>query len=201
MPPKSKTSTSQLPPPSPSPLDLSGQISVISLDDLVQDPANLRVHPEQNKKVIRGSVRRFGPARSIVIDQGGVIIAGNETANACAAEGLKEVLVVDPKPGQLVAVRRSDWNEAEKTGYGIADNRSGLDATWAPELGEAIHSLQLDDFDLSALGFDEAELKHFLNDAGDSSLDDKANGREYNESVAGEVQFHKCPSCGHEFPK
>jgi hypothetical protein len=182
------------PPPQQNQPDPSGQISVISLDDLVQDPANLRVHPEQNKKVIRGSVRRFGPARSIVIDQGGVIIAGNETANACAAEGLKEVLVVDPKPGQLVAVRRSDWSEGEKTGYGIADNKTSDGVVWAPEIGDALDSLKLDGFDLECLGFSDAELGKLL-------ADDRDEQSVPTDRVSGEPELCSCPKCGHTFPK
>jgi hypothetical protein len=102
-----------------------------------------------------------------VIDQGGVIIAGNETANACAAEGLKEVLVVDPKPGQLVEVRRSDWSETEKTGYGIADNQVATGSFFAEELSDAVRSLSLDGFDLGALGFSDDKLKELLGEGGE----------------------------------
>jgi hypothetical protein len=164
------------------------------LDELVQDPANLRVHPEQNKKVIRGSVRRFGPARSIVIDQGGVIIAGNETANACAAEGLTEVLVVDPKPGQLVAVRRSDWSESEKTGYGIADNKTSDGVVWAPEIGDALDSLKIDGFDLECLGFSDDELAKLL-------ADDSDGQSVPTDRMPSEPELCLCPKCGHTFPK
>lgn len=129
---------------------------------MVQDPANLRLHPDANKKAIVGSVRRFKPWRSISIDEGNVIYAGNETANACAAEGYKEVVVVDLQPGQLLAARRSDLTETEKTAYGIADNQTALTASWADELPDAINSLQLDGFDVASLGFSDAQLKKYL---------------------------------------
>jgi len=138
------------------------KIETLSIDDLVADPANPRVHPEKNRKAVAGSVRRFKPWRSIAIDQGNVIYAGNETANACKEAGFTEVLVVEPLPGQLVAVRRADMSETEKTGYAIADNRTALDAEWAPELPAALQSLDFDGFDLTDLGFDQEELDLLL---------------------------------------
>ena len=139
-------------------------------------------------------MRRFGPARSIVIDQGGVIIAGNETANACAAEGLTEVLVVDPKPGQLVAVRRSDWSETEKMGYGIADNKTSDELVWAPEIGDALDSLKLDGFDLECLGFSDDELAKLL-------ADDSDGQSVSTDRMPSEPELCLCPKCGHTFPK
>jgi DNA modification methylase len=135
---------------------------VLSIDDLISDPANPRVHPERNRKAVAGSVRRFKPWRSIAIDQGNVIYAGNETANACKEAGYTSVLVVEPEPGQLVAVRRRDMTETEKTGYAIADNQTAVSAEWAPELPAALQSLEMDGFDLKDLGFDEDELEEFL---------------------------------------
>jgi hypothetical protein len=100
-----------------------------------------------------------------VIDEGNTIIAGNETANACAAEGYKEVVIVDLEPGQILAARRSDWSETEKTGYAIADNQTATTAEWVPELPDAIRSLELDGFELDALGFSDKELKAYLGEA------------------------------------
>jgi hypothetical protein len=136
------------------------------LDELVQDPANPRLHPERNKKAVRGSIKRFGAGRSILIDEGNVIVAGNEATNGFAAEGYNEVLVVEPGPGQFVAVRRSGLTATEKLGLAIADNQTALTAEWIPDLGDAINSLKIDGFDLSALGFDDDELNKYLGDTG-----------------------------------
>lgn len=119
-------------------------------------------------------MRRFKPWRSISIDQGNVIYAGNEMANACAAEGYNEVVVVDLKPGQLLAARRSDMTETEKTAYGIADNKTGDSSFFSDELPAALHSLQVDGFDLESLGFDTEELKKHLGEAGDPATGGEA---------------------------
>jgi len=150
------------------------KLETIPLDDLVPDPANLRVHGPKNRKAVTGSVRRFGPWRSVAIDQGNVIYAGNETARAAKEAGFTEVLKVTPKPGQLVAVCREDLTETEKTAYGIADNQTGLidDAIWAPELPAAISSLELDEFELECLGFDEGEIKSLLGHPENGAIED-----------------------------
>lgn len=174
------------------------RVEVIRIDDLISDPANPRYHPERNRKAVASSVKRFGPWRSIAIDQGNVVYAGNETANACKEAGFTEVIVVTPEPGQLVAVRREGMTETEKTAYSIADNQTATSAEWIPELPDAIKSLELDGFDLDALGFSDKELGQYL---GRADPDKDPDGKEYDESIAGDVQFCKCPKCGHEFPK
>lgn len=164
----------------------------ISVDDLIADPANPRTHPESNRKAVLGSVKRFKPWRSIAIDQGNVVYAGNETANACKVAGFTEVLVVTPQPGQLVAVRRSDMTETEKTGYSIADNATALSSEWAPELPDALKSLDLDGFDLTSLGFTDQQLKFYLG---------RAEPENVQAGQLDETVMCECPKCGHKWSK
>lgn len=164
------------------------------MDDLVADPANPRHHPEKNKKAVRGSIKRFGAGRSILIDEGNVIVAGNEATNGFAAEGYKEVVIVDLKPGQLLAARRSDMTETEKTAYGIADNKTGDSSFFSDELPAALHSLKVDGFDLSSLGFSDDELKRLM--------DDEKGSLGVPSGVSpSEPELCSCPKCGHSFPK
>src|SRR4051812_32797320 len=83
----------------------------VSIDSLHVDPANVRVHDERNKSTIRASLARFGAGRSIVLDRNNVVRAGNGTLEQARALGFEEVLVVEPKPNQLLAVKRSDWTD------------------------------------------------------------------------------------------
>ena len=53
--------------------------------------------------------------------------------------------------------------------------------------------------DIDGLGWDQGELDRLL--AGYGDLPASAAGREYDESVADEVEMTECPECGHQFPK
>jgi DNA modification methylase len=150
---------------------------IVSIDDLATDPANLRVHDERGRSGIESSLKRFGPARSIVVDSKGVVRAGNGTLEAARRAGIIDVLVVDPEPGQLVAVRRSDWSASEATGYAIADNRlTDISAFDNSALADTLQALQTEDFDLDAIGFNQEELDELIGSLGDSgegaALDD-----------------------------
>jgi len=74
--------------------------------------------------MIERSLREFGAARSLVVDENGVILAGNGTAEAAASIGIEKVLVIPADGSTLVAVQRSDLSPEQKAEYGVADNRS-----------------------------------------------------------------------------
>ena len=88
-----------------------------TLEALLHDPKNARRRTQR-------SLREFGAARSLVVDETGVILAGNGTAEAAAAIGIERVLVVPADGRTLVAVQRTDLSPAQKAEYGVADNRS-----------------------------------------------------------------------------
>jgi hypothetical protein len=96
----------------------------IPIDDIHIDPANARVHGDRNRATIRASLARFGPGRSLVLDGNNVVRAGNGAIEEARQAGFDEVLIVEPKANQLVAVKRADWSATEAAAYGIADNRS-----------------------------------------------------------------------------
>ena len=61
---------------------------VTSLADLTPDPRNARTHTPRNVGMIVDALHEVGAARSIVIDEDGVILAGNATAEAAAEAGM-----------------------------------------------------------------------------------------------------------------
>jgi ParB-like chromosome segregation protein Spo0J len=157
----------------------------------------VRKHPERNMATIKASLARFGPARSIVIDQNNVVRAGNGTVEAAIADGLTEAIVVNPKPGQIVAVRRKDWSDTEATAYSIADNRAAELAEWDEEgLASTLESLRNDEFDLDAIGFDEGELDELLNGLVVPQFEPTS---EDSQSRLDEKEPVECPKCGHHF--
>jgi len=142
----------------------SPAVETLSIEALVPDAANVRKHGDRNKKVIRRSLAQFGAGRSVVLDGDNVVRAGNGTLEAAAAEGFNEVLVVEPKPGQLVAVLRPDWTPAQAVGYAIADNRASELAEWDHDgLAKQLDALmQEDGFDATTTGFDDAEIRAMI---------------------------------------
>jgi hypothetical protein len=143
----------------------------VSLSSLTLDPANVRQHPERNKQATEASLKRFGAARSIVVDGKGVVRAGNGTVEAARAAGIDKAIVVDADGDQLVVVRRKDWSPSEATAYAIADNRVAEHATWEETgLAEVLRSLQSEDFDLSAVGYTSTEVDSLISGLGSSLL-------------------------------
>lgn len=101
--------------------------------DLVPDPKNRRVHNARNIGMVADSLRQVGAARSIVIDEDNVILAGNGVTEAAAEAGITKVRVIDSDGDELIAVRRSGLTENEKRDLAISDNRANELSTWNVE--------------------------------------------------------------------
>ena len=87
------------------------------------------------------SLRKFGLARSIVIDKNNRIIAGNKTAEKAADIGFTDVLVVEVDGNQLVAVKRKDidLDSAKGRELALADNAtSKANLAWDESLIEEV---------------------------------------------------------------
>ena len=144
------------------------RIAVVPIDSLVADAANVRRRDAETEGMLAASVRQFGPARSIVLDGRDIVRAGNGTLKAAKETGITEVIVVEPKPGQLVAVKRDDWSPTEATAYAIADNRLGDRATNDEQaLSEQLHSLAEEGFDFEPVGFTADEVEELLGRLGE----------------------------------
>ena len=133
-----------------------------SLETLVEDPSNVRKHDQRNLDAIKGSLKRFGQQKPIVVDKDGVIIAGNGTYEAAKSLGWTELEV---KVSELVG--------SDRTAYAIADNRTAELAEWDDDsLAETLEALRLDDdIDELVTGFSESEIDDMLERFG-RALDD-----------------------------
>lgn len=140
------------------------RFEVVPLDSIQLDPHNARKRTDPNRAAMRASLSQFGPARSIVVDGNGVIRAGNGTAEAAQEAGIRDVLVVTPAPGQLVAVRKEFASETEAAAYGVVDNQSAALASWEFEtLVETLEAVRSDDsIPIEATGFTNAQVDDLL---------------------------------------
>ena len=121
----------------------------INISELSCDPANVRAHDGKNLDAIKASLQRFGQQKPIVVDEKGVVIAGNGTLTAARALGWDAINIV-----------RTELAGAEATAYAIADNRTAELAEWDDEaLAKQLSALQIEDEALvEAAGFSDAEL-------------------------------------------
>jgi DNA modification methylase len=97
---------------------------------LVPDPTNRRTHPARNLEMVEASLRRVGAARSIVIDEDDVILAGNGVTDAAKAAGITHVRVIEATGDELIAVRRRGLTPDQKRELAMYDNRSAELAEW-----------------------------------------------------------------------
>jgi hypothetical protein len=103
---------------------------VATLKDLKPDPRNARKRTDRSASLIQESLKRFGAARSIVIDEDGRILAGNGTVEGAKAAGISKVRIIETEGDEIVAVRRTGLTEEQKIGLALADNRSSDLSEW-----------------------------------------------------------------------
>lgn len=101
-----------------------------SIADLTHDPKNARRHTSRNVGMIEKALGEVGAARSIVVDENGVVLAGNATIEAAAAAGIERVQVVDADGQTIIAVRRSGLSPEQKAHLALYDNRASELAEW-----------------------------------------------------------------------
>ena len=105
-----------------------------TLSDLKQDHKNARKRTETSASLLKESLQRYGPARSIVIDEDDRILAGNGTVEAALGLGIEGLRVIDANPDEIIAVRRTGLTEDQKVGLALADNRTADLAEWDAEM-------------------------------------------------------------------
>ena len=105
--------------------------TLVPIDSLTADPANVRRHPDNNLDAIKASLKRFGQQKPIVVDSADIIRAGNGTWAAAKALGWKNIWIIK------TALAGSD-----AVAYAIADNRTAELAQWdSPALASQLAAL------------------------------------------------------------
>jgi hypothetical protein len=158
----------------------AGLVQTAHIADLKFDDHNPRTHNPYNIGLIQDSLQTLGTGRSILIDEDNQIIAGNGTVEAAGQAEITDVLIVEARPDQLVAVRRRGMTPAQKTAMKVVDNRatetSGWDASILREYrdsGVELQSFGFSDLDLQRL-LAEKPPENFLGPDGQPSSADQA---------------------------
>lgn len=160
-----------------------------SINDLKADSKNARKRTNQSATLIQESLQRYGAARSIVIDENDVVLAGNGTLEGAKSAGITKVRVIEATGDELIAVRRTDLSDSEKVGLALADNRTAELSAWDNEM---LHRLSMDN-DISPW-FKKEDLSALLGEA-----TEKIAPEDFDELDDDITTEHRCPSCGYEW--
>ncbi|MBY0226962.1 MAG: ParB N-terminal domain-containing protein [Hyphomicrobium sp.] len=121
-------------------------------------PGNARTHSAKQIAEIATSIKAFGFNNPVLVDKNDTIIAGHGRVAAAKKLGLDTV----------PCVRLEHLSKAEKRAYILADNKLAEKAGWDRDILaiELQHLADLDlDFDITATGFEMAEIDLLLSDA------------------------------------
>ena len=135
----------------------------VSIDKLIPYARNARTHSKEQIKQLRASLREFGFVNPCIIDKEYNIIAGHGRVMAAREEGISEI----------PCVFAEHLTDAQKRAYILADNRLALNADWDDEmLSVELSDLQTNAFDLSLLGFSDAEMNKIMGGMENAKDDD-----------------------------
>ena len=140
-----------------------------TLADLTPDPRNARRHNPRNVGMLEKALGEVGAARSIVIDEHGVVLAGNATIEAAGRAGIERVQVVDADGETIIAVRRTGLTAKQKTRLALYDNRTAELADWDADV---IADLLATERELLDGLFADDELAELLDDLGEPDTTD-----------------------------
>ena len=169
------------------------------LEGLIPYGNNARTHSAEQVEQIAASVRQFGFTNPILADRRG-ITAGHGRLMALrqmyeAGEAVKLPGGAVVPPGTAPVIDCTGWSAAQRRAYILADNQLALNAGWDTEILQMeVAALNLADFDLSLLGFDQDRIAALLDpegideqeDAPPTGADDP--GKEYQQKYAVAVE-------------
>ena len=128
-------------------------IEYLLATDLLPYENNSRTHSQQQVDQIKRSMTEFGFTNPILIDEHNGIIAGHGRLQAAQELDIKLVPTITLK----------GLTEAQRKAYVIADNQLALNAGWDFDaLNVEINNLDLLNFDLNILGFNDQELANII---------------------------------------
>lgn len=165
---------------------MNNEFNVIEIDISMITP--YKNNPRNNEKAIdyvAESIKNFGFRVPIIIDKDNVIVAGHTRYKAAKQLEIKKVpciVISDLTPEQIRAFR-------------IADNKVSEYSTWNEEMLRK-ELLNLSNFELQSIGFQDWELDNLLNPLSDDDINDFFVDKEVTEK---EPKLIKCPYCGEEF--
>ncbi len=156
------------------------KIQHTKLADIIPYASNSRTHSEEQVTQIAASIKEFGFNNPVLLDGDNGIIAGHGRTLAAKKLGLKEYPTIE----------LAHLTPNQRKAYIIADNKLALNAGWDMELlSLEMGDLKDEGFDLSLIGFDDAELANIFVEKTEGLTDPDAvpDIPEYPVTVLGDV--------------
>lgn len=153
--------------------------------DFLANPDNWRIHPKPQQDALSGVLSEVGWVQQVVENvRTGNLIDGHLRVSLALSQG-------DETPVPYVQVDLSE--EEERLVLATLDPLSTMAVTDTAKLDELLREVATGDAALQAM------LDQLAQNAGVVPPD--VNFKEYDESVADEVEYITCPECGHKWPK
>jgi DNA modification methylase len=135
------------------------EVKWIAIDALKANARNARTHSKKQIRQIADSIAAFGFLVPILMDEGGVVIAGHGRHAAAKLLDLKQVPVIQVR----------GLSEAKRRALALADNKIAENAGWdrellAIELPELAEILVVEGLDISITGFAPVEIDQLTTD-------------------------------------
>jgi len=109
--------------------EVTGDV-VMTVDQLQADPHNRRRHDERNIGMVADALRQVGAARSIVVDEADLILAGNGVVEAAKQAGITRIRIIEADGTEVIAVRRRGLTDEQKRALAMFDNRTAELSEW-----------------------------------------------------------------------
>ncbi len=160
----------------------------VKASDLKPSPKNWRTHPQTQQDALRAVLAEVGYADALLtreLDDGSLMLIDGH-------------LRAETTPDQEVPVLVLDVTEAEADKIlATLDPLAGMAEANQDALGRLLHDVETDNEALKAM-LEGLAAEHGV-DPFEMPAD--ADGKEFDESCADDVEMTECPSCGHKFPK
>ncbi len=158
------------------------KLQQVAIGRLKQAPYNPRTLTDKHRKALQRSLDEFGLVEPLVWNkQTGHVVGGNQRLALLYSMGVKkvDVVIVDlPLDREKLLNLRLNKLSGEWDDSKLSDMLKELDpADWC------------------LTGFDDVEIEPLI-----GVLPQDADGKEFDESCAGDVKMTTCPKCGEEFP-
>jgi hypothetical protein len=171
---------------------------VLPISAVEFDPQNARVRTERSSYMIKESLQKFGPLRSLVgqrLPDGRIIVrAGNGTLEEAGQIGIDKVRIIERRPDELVVVVADDLDESAWKSYAVADNRASDLSEWDTGI---LAELAADGVDVGDW-FTAEEMAGWDVEVPDfEPVGEDEQGRL--DQIEPKELNCKCPACGHDF--
>lgn len=158
--------------------------AMVAPDQLLAHPHNFRRHPGAQRDALRGSLRELGWIAPVLVNKTtGHMLDGHARVEEALSAGVLEV------PVAYVEVPE----DKESLAMLSLDPIAAMAETDKEQLDELLRDVSTGESGLQAM------LAELAESAG--LIPPDVEFREYDESVADDVEYLECPECGHRWPK